>query len=66
MDNKNEEKQPLAPQINALEVGESVTYPIERLNVVRSTSSQLGLMNHKQFSCSISDDRTTITVTRTA
>lgn len=66
MDNKNDEKLPIAPAIKALEINETVTFPVERLNAVRSTATQLGLQHHKSFTCSVSDDRTTITVKRTA
>lgn len=66
MDNKNDNKSPIRPQINALEVGQSVAFSSERTQVVRNTATQLGLSDHKEFKCNISDDRTSITVTRIA
>jgi hypothetical protein len=65
MNNNNEEKLPIAPTINSLEIGESAAFPVERMNAVRTTANIQGTTQHKKFSCSISEDRTTITVTRT-
>ena len=65
MDNKNDEKLPIAPTINALEVGQSAEFPSERTNAVRSTANIQGLTQHKVFTCALSEDRTVITVTRT-
>lgn len=65
MSNNNEEKLPIAPTINTLEVGQSVAFPIERMNAVRTTANIQGIVQHKKFSCTTTDDRTTITVTRT-
>lgn len=66
MSNETENKIPIRPQIKALEIGQSVQFPSERTQVVRNTASQLGLSDHMEFDCNISDDRTVITVTRTA
>lgn len=66
MDNNLDTKLPIAPSIKSLEVGEHVSFPVERQNVVRNASTQIGLIQHKRFQCNISDDRTTVTVTRTA
>lgn len=65
MSNKIEEKLPIAPTINALEIGGSATFPSERTNAVRTTANIQGLTQHKVFTCALSEDRTTITVTRT-
>lgn len=65
MSNLNEEKLPIAPTINNLEIGESADFPVERMNAVRTTANIQGTTQHKKFSCAISDDRTKITVTRT-
>ena len=65
MSNIIDEKLPIAPTINALEVGQSAIFPSERTNAVRSTANLQGLTQHKVFTCALSDDRTTITVTRT-
>jgi hypothetical protein len=66
MNNETEIKLPIAPSLKALEVGEQVSFPVERNNAVRNTATQLGLTLHMGFTCNISDDRTVITVTRTA
>lgn len=66
MSNNIEEKLPIAPTINALEVGESAEFPSERVNAVRTTANLQGLTQHKTFKCALSEDRSTITVTRTA
>lgn len=65
MYNEIETKLPIAPTIKALEVGEQATFPVERVNPVRNAATQIGLIQHKVFTCNISDDRKTITVTRT-
>lgn len=65
MNNETLEKLPIAPSIKALEIGESVDFPVERNNPVRNAATQIGLIQHKTFRCNISADRSTITVTRT-
>jgi len=65
MSNETEIKLPIAPSLKALEVGEHVTFPVERSNIVRNAATQIGLIQRKTFTCNITDDRTTITVTRT-
>lgn len=65
MNNETDIKLPIAPSLKTLEVGEHVTFPVERSNPVRNAATQIGLIQHKVFVCNISDDRTTITVTRT-
>lgn len=65
MSNETTEKLPIAPSLKTLEVGEHVTFPVERSNIVRNAATQIGLIQHKVFVCNISEDRTTITVTRT-
>ena len=49
MSNKIDEKLPIAPTINALEVGLSAIFPSERTNAVRSTANLQGLTQHKVF-----------------
>lgn len=66
MSNKIDEKLPIAPTINALEIGESAAFPSERTNAVRSTANLQGLTQHKEFKCNLNNDRTVITVTRIA
>lgn len=66
MNNETDIKLPIAPSIKALEVDESVDFPVERNNPVRNAATQIGLIQHKTFKCNISEDRTVITVTRTA
>lgn len=66
MSNNIDEKLPIAPTINALEIGESAAFPSERTNAVRSTANIQGLTQHKEFKCNLNDDRTVITVTRIA
>lgn len=66
MDKQTIEKKPILPTISALEVDETTSFPVERFNVVRATAAQAGLAQHKTFKTNISDDRTVITVTRTA
>ena len=66
MNNETDIKLPIAPSLKSLEIGEHVSFPVERQNAVRNASTQLGLIQRKTFTCNISDDRKVITVTRTA
>lgn len=66
MSNETDTKLPIAPSLKALKIGESVTFPVERNNVVRNAATQIGLIQKKKFECNISEDRTLITVTRVA
>ena len=66
MSNETDTKLPIAPSLKALKIGESVTFPVERNNVVRNAATQIGLIQKKRFECNISEDRTLITVTRVA
>jgi len=66
MNNETTEKLPIAPSLKALEIDEHVSFPVERQNAVRNAATQIGLIQRKNFVCNISEDRTTITVTRTA
>lgn len=65
MNNETDIKLPIAPSLKALEIDEHVSFPVERQNAVRNSATQIGLIQRKTFVCNITDDRTTITVTRT-
>lgn len=66
MTNKNDKKLPVAPTINKLEIGESATFPVERMTTVRATATQRALIMGRAYSCLLNEERTAITVTRTA
>jgi hypothetical protein len=66
MNNETDIKSPIAPSIKSLEIDAHVSFPVERQNAVRNAATQIGLIQRKAFTCNISDDRTVITVTRTA
>lgn len=50
--------------IRMLEVGSSLTYPIERLDVVRNYAASLGLVLRRKYSTRADKDSGTITITR--
>ena len=65
MNNKNEEKQPIAPMISKLEINEKVTYPAERYNSVRNTCTNMSITNPGvRFSTCLDREARTVTVTR--
>ena len=49
----------------ALEVGESVSFPISRLKSVRTQASELGAIYNRQFKTRTDRENQTITVKRT-
>lgn len=51
--NKQVKKDPLRPIIKSLEVGESYTYPVSRMCVVKSVCSQIAIMHGKVFKTKI-------------
>lgn len=59
-----EEKMPIRPAIKVMEIGQKLTYPIERMNAVRKTATELALITSRRFSVNQSNDNKTITVTR--
>ncbi len=56
---------PILTALRELELGESVTYPIERTSYLRSACVTFGLEWGKKFKTSINRDSRTITATRT-
>lgn len=61
---KNNERQPIRPVLEALDIGTSAEYPIERLDVVKSTASILGTKLGRFYSTMIKRESGTIRVTR--
>lgn len=55
---------PVAPQIKALEVGESVHFPVAKLATVKPCASNLGLSMDRRFTTAIDREQKVITVTR--
>lgn len=56
---------PILTALRELELGESVTYPIERTSYLRSACVTFGLEWGKKFKTAINRDSRTITATRT-
>lgn len=61
---ENNTRQPISPILKALSIGESVEYPMERLDVVKVTANLLGIKLGRIYSTSIRRDSRTILVTR--
>lgn len=59
---KNMEK--IRPALVALEVGDTVTFPISRLKSVRTQASELGAIYNRQFKTRTDREKHTITVKR--
>ena len=64
MANKNPKKIALSIKINTLTIGKTVTFPIERMAVVKNTASYLGTVFQKKFTTHMDRDARTITVKR--
>lgn len=58
-------KKPVKPIIEGLNVGESAAYPIERIDVVKTTACIVGIKLGRSYSTTISRESRTIEVTRT-
>ena len=45
----SEEKVPLRPQIRELELGKSISFPIQRMRTIKTTCSELGVIYCRKF-----------------
>ena len=63
MDAKNVK---IRPAIEALEVDEEITFPLEKLRNVRVTASDLGLILGRVYTTNANRDERVVTVKRTA
>ena len=61
----SEEKVPLRPQIRELELGKSISFPIQRMRTIKTTCSGLGVIYCRKFKTKINREEEIITVTRT-
>ena len=61
----SENLEKIRPALVALEVGESVSFPISRLKSVRTQASELGAIYNRQFKTRTDRENHTITVKRT-
>lgn len=61
----SEEKVPLRPQIRELELGKSISFPIQRMRTIKTTCSELGVIYYRKFRTKINREKEIITVTRT-
>ncbi len=60
----SENLEKIRPALVALEVGESVSFPISRLKSVRTQASELGAIYNRQFKTKTDRENQTITVKR--
>ena len=61
---KNKELQPIRPVLEGMGIGASAEYPIERMDVVKSTASILGTKLGRYYSTKTIRDSRIIRVTR--
>lgn len=54
----------IRPVLVALEVGDTVSFPISRLKSVRTQASELGAIYNRQFTTKTNRENQTITVKR--
>ena len=59
-----ENMEKIRPALVALEVGDTVTFPISRLKSVRTRASELGAIYNRQFKTRTDREKHTITVKR--
>ena len=58
------EKETVKDQIKQMEVGQTLSYPIERLTVVRTYACELGMILDRKYKTETDRDNRTINVTR--
>ena len=59
-----ENMEKIRPALVALEVGDTVTFPISRLKSVRTQASELGAIYNRQYKTQTNRENMTITVKR--
>ncbi len=59
-----EEKKPIRPVIKLMQIGQKESFPIERMNAVRKTATEISIINGWKFSVNQQNEAKTITVTR--
>lgn len=59
-----EEKIPLRSQIRELEPGKSISFPIQRMQTIKTTCSELGIIYCRKFKTKLNRQQEIITVTR--
>ena len=59
-----EEKIPLRSQIRELEPGKSISFPIRRMQTIKTTCYDLGTIYCRKFKTKLNRSRRSITVTR--
>ena len=59
-----EEKKPIRPVIKLMQIGQQESFPIERMNSVRKTATEISIINGWKFSVNQQNEAKTITVTR--
>lgn len=59
-----EEKIPLRSQIRELEPGKSISFPIQRMQTIKTTCNDLGTIYCRKFKTKLNRQQEIITVTR--
>lgn len=61
-----EEKLKMKPAIEAMEVGEELSFPIEKLGSVKTTACNAGLILNRNYSTNVNRAERIVSVTRMA
>lgn len=56
--------QKIRPALANMSIGDTLTFPIERMRSVRATASELGVIENRKYSTSSNREDRTITVKR--
>ncbi len=56
--------QKIRPTLTQMEIGQKVSFPLEKLKSVRAQASELGLIMARRYSTSVNRQNRTISVTR--
>jgi hypothetical protein len=56
----------ILPTLKEMQVNDTEVFPIERLNVLKTTASQLGAQMNRKYSTSLIRSKSIILITRTA
>ena len=61
---KQTPKDPIRPSLNKLELWDKIAFPVERLNTVKVTATNLSLLCDKKFTTHVKRDTNEILVVR--
>ncbi len=59
-----EGKKPIRPLIKVMDIGQKISFPIERMNAVRKTATEISIIQGWRFAVNQQNEAREITVTR--